>query len=104
VNRLRTIALALGGLAFPIVLALAVYFASAGSLAAVPPVVSVSSETIARPSAPPPAPTTTDEDEDDEVSGNCDEAEHANDPECVDGERERSDDDDSSGKGSGDDD
>jgi hypothetical protein len=66
------------GLGFPAGLGLAVYMASGSTLA--PPAASarVPTGTIAQPSTQP-SPETTGVD----ISGNCDEAEHRNDPECL---------------------
>lgn len=100
--RPRVVLTALVALALPVVLALAVYTSAAGSLAVEPAPSAITTRTIAAPVATPTATqakrgkerstpaTTTGPD----ISGNCDEAEHANDPECLDGE---SDDDDDSG-------
>lgn len=101
----------IAGLAFPVALALAVYVASAGSLSEPVEGTRLPSETIARPSAgidttrttPTTPATTTTED----VSGPCDEAEHADDPRCTGAATDDEDsggsggDDDSSGSGSG---
>ena len=87
------------GLGFPAGLGLGVYMASGSSLAPAPASARVPTGTIAEPSLPPLATdmTTTDDD----VSGNCDEAEHRLDPECLDGTTtdETTETDDSSGKG-----
>jgi hypothetical protein len=96
------------GLCLPLGLALAVYLTSARSLAAPPPIGAVPTQ-IAK--ASPKAPTATAKaKEREDRSGNCDEAEHASDPECnggtttSDGGSSGSDDasgsDDSSGSGS----
>ncbi|MGH3022093.1 MAG: hypothetical protein ACRDNI_00420 [Gaiellaceae bacterium] len=115
-NRARALLLAAFGLALPAGLALAVYLTSAGPLAAVPAVVSVPSQQIARPVATTTteretttAPTTTEERDDDDrddplddLPGKCDDPDHRLDPDCdprlVEAE------DDSSGPGSGSDD
>jgi hypothetical protein len=49
---LRTVLTAIAGLALPVGLALAVYFASAGTIAATPASVDVSAQRIAQPSSP----------------------------------------------------
>jgi hypothetical protein len=68
------------GLCLPLGLALAVYLTSARSLAA-PPAIGTVPTQIAK--ASPKAPTTTSEARrSEDRSGNCDEAEHASDPEC----------------------
>ena len=104
---MRALVLAVIGLALPVGLALAAYASSAGSLAATPVVTPITGQ-LATPSKQP-APlttstqgtsteeTTTTETEDRSGSARCQEAEHRNDPECVDG-------DDNSGSGGGDDD
>jgi hypothetical protein len=79
-RRLALLTAAVVGLAFPAGLGLAVYLAS-GSTLAPPATARVPTGTIARPSTPPATTTSTVED----VSGNCDEAEHRLDPECVGG-------------------
>jgi hypothetical protein len=97
-RRAALLAAAVIGLGFPAGLGLAVYMASGSSLAPPPASARVPAGTIAEPSLPPLATdTTTGED----VSGNCDEAEHRNDPECVGGTTtdETTETDDSSGKG-----
>ena len=90
------------GLCLPLGLALAVYLTSARSLAAPPPIGAVPTQ-IAK--ASPKAPTTTAKAKKrEDRSGNCDEAEHANDPECTAGTTTSgggsSGSDDSSGSGS----
>ncbi len=90
------------GLCLPLGLALAVYLTSARSLAAPPPIGAVPTQ-IAK--ASPKAPTTTaNAREREDRSGNCDEAEHASDPECNGGtttsDGGSSGSDDSSGSGS----
>jgi hypothetical protein len=72
-RRLALLTAAIIGLGFPAGLGLAVYMASGSTLE--PPAVRarVPTGTIARPSTPPPGI---------DISGNCDEAEHRNDPEC----------------------
>ena len=103
-SRLARVVAVIAGLAFPVALALAVYVASAGSLAEPVEGTQLPSETIARPSTakkapkPQPSPPTTTRTEDE--SGPCDEAEHANDPRCS---GATTDDDDSSGSGGSDD-
>jgi hypothetical protein len=68
------------GLCLPLGLALAVYLTSARSLAA-PPAIGTVPTQIAK--ASPKAPTTTSgAKRREDRSGNCDEAEHASDPEC----------------------
>ena len=69
------------GLAFPLGLGLAVYMASGSTLSPTPASSRVPTGSIAEPSLPPLATngTTTTED----LSGNCDEAEHRLDPECL---------------------
>ena len=115
---------ALVALALPVALALAVYASAAGPLAVEPPPAAITTRTIAAPVATTAAranakqgkktsPSAATPNEAADVSGNCDEAEHANDPECLSGssdddsERSGSDDSDSndsdsdnSGKGS----
>ena len=82
-QRIRPLLLAFVGLCLPLGLALAVYLTSARSLAAPPPIGAVPTQ-IAK--ASPKAPTTTDKAKKrEERSGNCDEAEHASDPECTGG-------------------
>lgn len=73
--------LAFAGLCLPLGLALAVYLTSARSLAA-PPAIGAVPTQIAK--ASPKTPTTTSKAKKtrEDLSGNCDEAEHARDPEC----------------------
>ena len=101
-SRLARLVAAVAGLALPIGLALAVYVASAGSLAEPVEGTRLPSETIARPStankAATPAPTRPRATPSGDVSGPCDEAEHANDPRCT---GAATDDDDSSNSESG---
>jgi hypothetical protein len=52
VRSLRTVVVAIAGLALPVGLALAVYLASAGTIAARPPAVDFSGQQIGQPSAP----------------------------------------------------
>jgi hypothetical protein len=103
VSRLGFLAAAVVGLAVPVALALAVYVASAGTLAEPVEGTSLPSERIARPSV-----TTTAAERaarrpaagrERDVSGPCDEAEHANDPRCT-GAATAEDDDRSGGSGS----
>lgn len=71
------------GLGFPLGLGLAVYMASGSTLAPTPASSRVPTGSIAESSLPPLAGTTaTTED----ISGNCDEAEHRLDPECLPGD------------------
>lgn len=77
-QRLAILMAAIVGLGFPAGLGLAVYLASGSNLAP-PATARVPTGTLARPSTPPVTTTSTVED----VSGNCDEAEHRFDPECV---------------------
>jgi hypothetical protein len=107
-SRARVLLLALAGLALPVGLALGVYAASAGSLAAVPAVVQAPAKIASRQTttAAPPASTTTPTTtttggSDDDLPGKCKDPEHALDPDC---DPRSADDDDSSGKGSGGDD
>jgi uncharacterized membrane protein YgcG len=100
-SRLRLLVAAVAGLALPIGLALAVYVASAGTLAEPVEGTRLPSQTIARPSATNPVanptagrPATTRERDE---SGPCDEAEHADDPRCTGAATE---DDDRSGESS----
>ncbi len=86
-SRLRLLVAAVAGLALPIGLALALYVASAGTLAEPVEGTRLPSQTIARPSATTTAanpaagrPATTPERDE---SGPCDEAEHADDPRCT---------------------
>jgi hypothetical protein len=100
-SRARALLLALVGLALPVGLALGVYVASAGSLAAVPSVVLVQPpEKIAR-SAPKSTTSgaTTTEAEDEGLPGKCRDPKHQLDPDCD--PRSAADDDGSSGQGSG---
>jgi hypothetical protein len=101
-SRLARLLAVIAGLAFPVALALAVYVASAGSLAEPVEGTQLPSETIARPipakKAAKPAPTTPRATQTEDVSGPCDEAEHANDPRCTGAATD--DDDDGSGSGS----
>jgi len=79
-KRTRPLLLALAGLCLPLGLALAVYLTSARSLAA-PPAIGTVPTQIAK--ASPNTPTTTSKAKKrEDQSGTCDEAEHANDPEC----------------------
>ncbi len=102
-SRLARLIAVVAGLAFPVALALAVYVASAGSLAEPVEGTQLPSETIARPipanKAVKPAPTTPRATQTGDASGPCDEAEHANDPRCTGAATD--DDDDGSGSGSG---
>jgi hypothetical protein len=83
VKRIRPLLLAFVGLCLPLGLALAVYLTSARSLAAPPPIGAVPTQ-IAK--ASPKAPTATSKAKKrEDRSGNCDEAEHASDPECTGG-------------------
>jgi hypothetical protein len=81
VKPIRSLLLAFAGLCLPLALALAVYLTSARSLAAPPPIGAVPTQ-IAK--ASPKTPTTTSKanKKREDRSGNCDEAEHANDPKC----------------------
>jgi uncharacterized membrane protein YgcG len=86
-SRLGLVVAAVAGLALPVALALAVYVASAGTLAEPVEGTGLPSERIARPSATTTAakpaagrPAATRERDE---SGPCDEAEHANDPRCT---------------------
>ncbi len=110
-SRARVILLALAGLALPVGLALGVYVASAGSLAAVPAVVepppSIARSavtTVSLPTETAPSPTTTagtgDDGRDDDLPGKCRKPENKLDPDC-DPRSADEDDDDSSGPGSG---
>ena len=109
--RLRHVAVGLVAIALPIALAGTVYATAARSLAVAPAPTAITTRAIAAPATTteldrtgkdrPPATTTG------EISGNCDEAEHASDPECTptttDDGRESdggSDDSENSGKGS----
>lgn len=112
-KRARSLLLGAAGIAIPVLLALSVYFVSAGSLASTEIATPAPAQPLAQPSTAEPAKqpakkakakakakaatkgTTTGED----VSGKCDEAEHANDPECTGAEPA---DEDNSGSGSGD--
>ncbi len=92
-RRIGLLLAAAAGLAFPLLLALAVYLASAGTLAEPVSNAAVPAGTIAQPSPNAPSSreaklkkargatprSTTGR----EVSGPCDEAEHANDPRCT---------------------
>ena len=80
-RRAAFLAAAIVGLGFPAGLGLAVYLASGSSLAPPAATARVPTGTIARPSTPPVTTTSTVDD----VSGNCDEAEHRFDPECIGG-------------------
>ncbi len=82
-RRAALLAAAVIGLGFPLGLGLAVYMASGSTLAPSPASARVPTGTIAEPSLPPLTTDTTTTDED--ISGNCDEAEHRNDPECLPG-------------------
>lgn len=73
-RRLALLTAAIVGLGFPAGLGLAVYMASGSTLAPPAATARVPTGTIARPSTPPPPV---------DISGNCDEAEHRLDPECV---------------------
>jgi hypothetical protein len=100
-SRARALLLALVGLALPVGLALGVYLASAGSLAAVPAVVEPSmriarAATTTEPEAQTTAPV------DDDLPGKCRKPENRLDPDCD--PRTAEEDDDSSGPGSGEDD
>jgi hypothetical protein len=75
-RRLALLTAAIIGLGFPAGLGLAVYMASGSTLAPPAATAQVPTGTIARPSTPPPGV---------DISGNCDEAEHRFDPECVGG-------------------
>lgn len=92
------------GLALPVGLALGVYVASAGSLAAVPAVVEASAD-VARAATSEavttPGPTTTvtgEDDAGDNLPGKCRKPENSLDPDC---DPRSADEDDSSGPGSG---
>ncbi len=97
-SRLGLVFAVLLGLGFPAGLALGTYLASAGSLAEPVGEVALPRGAIAEPS--PRAPATTGREERSgttgsvDISGPCDEAEHANDPRCTGGG-----DDDRSGRG-----
>ena len=79
-KRTRPLLFAFAGLCLPLGLALAVYLTSARSLAA-PPAIGTVPTQIAK--ASPKTPTTTSRAKGrEDTSGNCDEAEHASDPEC----------------------
>ena len=80
-RRVALLAAAIVGLGFPAGLGLAVYLASGSSLAPPAATARVPTGTIARPSTPPATTTSTVDD----VSGNCDEAEHRFDPDCIGG-------------------
>jgi hypothetical protein len=80
-RRLALLTAAIVGLGFPAGLGLAVYLASGSTLAPPAATARVPTGTIARPTTPPVTTTTTVDD----MSGNCDEAEHRFDPECVGG-------------------
>jgi hypothetical protein len=73
-RRLALLTAVIVGLGFPAGLGLAVYMASGSTLAPPAATAQVPTGTIARPSTPRPGL---------DVSGNCDEAEHRLDPECV---------------------
>jgi hypothetical protein len=96
VRSLRTALIALVGLALPIGLALAVYFASAGTIAATPASIDVTTR-IGQPGSdensdsrrekrekerPEGGTTTSGTTTREDISGPCDEAEHADDPRC----------------------
>jgi hypothetical protein len=96
VRSLRTALIALVGLALPIGLALAVYFASAGTIAATPASIDVTTR-IGQPGSddnsdsrrekrekerPESGTTTSGTTTSEDISGPCDEAEHADDPRC----------------------
>lgn len=99
-SRLSVLVAAVVGLAVPVALALAVYVASAGTLAEPIEGTRLPSERIARPSVTTTAadrsarrPATRGRD----VPGRCDAAEHANDPRCA-GVATTEEDDDRSGR------
>ena len=100
-SRARALLLALLGLALPVGLALGVYVASAGSLAAVPAVVEAPTD-IARAAATTESETGTTAPVDDDLPGKCRKPENRLDPDCD--PRTAEEDDDSSGHGSGGDD
>jgi hypothetical protein len=103
-SRARLVLLALVGLALPVGLALGVYVASEGSLAATPAVLVEPPTKIARAAtsaetgAQAPAPTTSTTVDD--LPGKCRKPENRLDPDCD--PRTAEEDDDSSGHGSGD--
>jgi hypothetical protein len=98
-SRARALLLALVGLALPVGLALGVYVASAGSLAAVPSLVLVQPpEKIAR-SAPKSATSGATTTEAEGLPGKCRDPKHQLDPDCD--PRSAADDDGSSGQGPG---